>query len=66
MADYLSTKKMNAPFDMVKIQKLHCITGETQRYRLTIGFYTEATEVDFCITQDELDSLKKQIEEMVA
>lgn len=64
MADYLSVGKMDVPFDMIKIEKLYRCTGETQRYRVKVGFYTQETEIVFCLTKDELKSLKKQIEEI--
>ena len=64
MADYLSVGKMDVPFDEVKIEKLHRITGETQRYRVKVGFYTQETEVIFCLTEDEIKSLKAQIEKI--
>lgn len=65
MADYLSVGKMEVPFDMVKIEKLHRITGETQRYRMKIGFYTQETEIIFCITEDEAKSLMRQMESII-
>lgn len=63
MADYLLIDKDVSTHDFIKIDKIYRITGETQRYRVKIGFYTENTEIMFALTQDELDSLKKQMEE---
>ena len=65
MADYFSVGKMDVPFDEVKIEKLYRITGETQRYRMKVGFYTQETEIFFCLTEDELKSLKAQIEKII-
>lgn len=65
MADYLSIGKMEVPFDSVKIEKLHRITGETQRYRMKVGFYTQETEIIFCLTEDEAKSLMRQMESII-
>lgn len=62
MADYLTIEKLNVPFDSINIEKLHRITGETQRYRVKVRFYTQEQEIHFCITQDEFENLKAQIE----
>ncbi len=62
MADYLTVSKAGVPFDKVRIEKLYHITGETQRYRVMVGFYTEEIDICFCLTKDELKDLKAQIE----
>ena len=65
MADYLLIDRDASTMDHIKIEKFkHKITGETQRYRVMVGFYTDNTEIMFAITQDELDSLKRQLEDL--
>ncbi len=64
MADYLLIDKGASTMDCIKIEKLYRITGKTQRYRVKIGFYTDNTKIEFALTQDELDSLKAQMEAM--
>lgn len=63
MADYIHVDKVNNPWDFIKIEKCAPpITGHQQAYRVKAGCYVEQQVVSFVINEDELKSLKKQLE----
>ena len=65
MADYIDIRKAENPWDFIKIEKcVPPITGHQQGYRITAGSYTDQKIVDFVIHEDELASLKRQLEDL--
>ena len=65
MADYLSIDNVTNPWDFIKIEKcVPPVTGHQQGYRIKVGFYTEQKVIDFVIHEDELASLKRQLEDL--
>ena len=63
MADFISIRKAENPWDFVKIEKCVIpITGYQQGYRITASSYIDQKIVDFVIHEDELKALKAQIE----
>ena len=65
MADFISIRKAENPWDFIKIEKcVTPVTGHQQKYRITAGSYIDQKIVDFVIDEDELKSLKKQLEDL--
>ena len=65
MADFISTRKADNPWDFIKIEKcVPPVTGCEQGYRIKTGSYTDQKIVEFVISEDELESLKRQLEDL--
>lgn len=65
MADYISIREAENPWDFIEIKKcVPPITGYEQGYRISVGSYTDQKIVEFVIHEDELASLKRQLEEL--
>lgn len=63
MVDFVSMRKVDNPWDFVKIEKcVPPITGHSQKYRLKAGCYADQKIIEFVLDESELASLKRQIE----
>ena len=65
MVDYTCVEKVNNPWDFIEIKKCAVpLTGQQQRYRIKVGSYCDEKIIHFVIDEDELKSLKRQLEEL--
>lgn len=65
MTDFISIRKTENPWDFIRIKKcIPPITGHQQSYRITAGSYVDQKIVEFVINEDELASLKRQLEDL--
>lgn len=66
MVDFISERKIDNPWDFVSIEKcVPPVTGHYQKYRMKAGSYADGKVIEFVLDEDELASLKRQIEEVL-